>query len=390
MSKSRICPSCGQASMDSFYQVAHVPTNSCLLFDSREEATSYHRGDIDLHYCQECGFISNLSFEPQLTEYSGRYEETQGFSETFNQFHRQLAQRLVNKHDLHGKSIIEIGCGKGEFISLLCELGDNRGIGFDPGYREDHVKGQSSDKVKFIKDFYSEKYSDHQADFICCKMTLEHIHPVGEFIAMVRRAIGDKLDTTVFFQIPDTSRILLECAFEDIYYEHCSYFTPASLKALFQRCGFAVLHQETEYQSQYLTIEARPVTSADQDDDTTEPMMARLVESFKQRCQDKLNNWSNRLTDAKASKQRVVLWGSGSKGVAFLTSLEGSEQIEYVVDINPYRQGFYMAGTGQQIVAPEFLKEYRPDLVIVMNAIYVEEIGHQLDSMGIDTKIMAL
>jgi hypothetical protein len=379
--------------MGSFYRVDSVPTNSCLLFESRDEAINYHRGDIDLGYCQECGFISNLAFDPRLTEYSSRYEETQGFSETFNQFHRQLAQRLVDQHDLREKSIIEIGCGKGEFISLLCELGDNRGVGFDPGYREDHVKGQFSDKVLFIKDFYSEKYADQEADLICCKMTLEHIHPVGEFVSMVRRSIGDRLDTLVFFQIPDTSRILLECAFEDIYYEHCSYFTPASLRALFQRCSFEVLHLETEYQSQYLTIEARPIASVADDSPTmseAEPSMSGLVKSFNDRCHEKHRSWNNRLTAAAEANQRVVLWGSGSKGVSFLTSLRGTELIEYVVDINPYRHGYFMAGTGQEIVAPEFLQDYQPDLVIVMNAIYVEEINHQLDSMGVHPKIVAL
>ena len=49
---------------------------------------------------------------------------------------------------MHNKNIIEIGCGSGEFIKLLCELGNNKGIGFDPSYKEDRNK---SDKVKFIK-----------------------------------------------------------------------------------------------------------------------------------------------------------------------------------------------------------------------------------------------
>ena len=49
------------------------------------------------------------------------------------------------------------------------------------------------------------------------------------------------------------------------------------------------------------------------------------------------------------------MWGSGSKGVAFLTALNMHTpdcEIEYVVDINPFREGEYMAGTGQEIVSP--------------------------------------
>jgi len=86
--------------------------------------------------------MSNMAFDPKLTENSGRYEETQGSSGTFNKFHQHLAERLIKKHNLHNKSVIEIGSGKGEFTTMLSELGSNRGIGFDPGYRDDHIKGR--------------------------------------------------------------------------------------------------------------------------------------------------------------------------------------------------------------------------------------------------------
>lgn len=389
-----ICPSCIDGKMTSFYQVNNVPTNSCILLDSKEDAIAYPRGNVDLKHCKQCGFISNMAFDPKLTEYSGRYEETQGFSGTFNKFHQHLAERLIKKHNLHNKSVIEIGCGKGEFITMLSELGSNRGIGFDPGYRDDHIKGRSSDNVTFIKDFYSEQYTDHQADFICCKMTLEHIHPTSDFISMVRRSIGQKLDTMVFFQIPETLRILRDCSFEDIYYEHCSYFTPGSLARLFRRCGFDVVDIETEYDNQYLTIEAIPIdtekhTAALPIEESTDELTA-LVESFTQRSKKKIDDWSEHLKEFSDQGKKVMLWGSGSKGVSFLTTLNNADNIEYVVDINPYRQGYYMSGTGQKIVSPEFLKEYQPDVVVIMNAIYTEEITKDLNSLDLYPKIIPL
>ncbi len=49
-----------------------------------------------------------------------------------------------------------------------------------------------------------------------------------------------------------------------------------------------------------------------------------------------------------------------------------------------------MAGTGHEVVAPgASCASYRPDLVIVMNPIYLDEIGAQLESMGIDAKLVA-
>jgi len=87
---------------------------------------------------------------------------------------------------------------------------------------------------------------------------------------------------------------------------------------------------------------------------------------------------------------QVVLWGSGSKGVSFLTIMKATANIDYVVDINPCRQGHFMSGTGQEIVSPEFLVEYRPDVVIVMNAIYIEEIGRKIQELNLSPEIISL
>lgn len=393
MTDNRQCPSCGAHGMELFFEQRAVPTNSCILLSSPEEAVSYPRGDIELCFCPQCGFISNMAFDAKLTEYSGRYEETQGFSGTFNKFHKNLADRLIGKYDLHGKDVIEIGCGKGEFITLLSELGDNRGVGFDPGYREDRNVSEAAKNVKFITDFYSEKYTDYKADFVCCKMTLEHIHPTRDFMGTVRRSIGDRPDTIVFFQIPEATRILQEVAFEDIYYEHCSYFTPGSLARLFRRSGFKVLGLETEYGGQYLTIEALPgggETQAPLPEEDDLESVKQYVRTFPRRFAEKRDQWLQRLTDYKARNKKVVLWGSGSKGVSFLTTLDHDKSVEYVVDINPHRQGYYMSGTGQEIVAPKFLSQYKPDVVIVMNEIYCDEIGRDLQQMGLFPEMVAL
>jgi hypothetical protein len=64
--------------------------------------------------------------------------------------------------------------------------------------------------------------------------------------------------------------------------------------------------------------------------------------------------------------------------------------IEHVVDINPHRQGRHMPGTGQLIVAPAFLAEHEPDCVIVMNPVYVDEIGEDLARLGLDPEVVAV
>jgi hypothetical protein len=223
-------------------------------------------------------------------------------------------------------------------------------------------------------------------------MTLEHIQNTREFVSMIRRAIGDRSDAVVFFQIPEVFRILRELAFWDIYYEHCSYFSAGSLGRLFRKSGFDVIDLWTDFDDQYLMIEARPGVSGPlvpplpQEDDLKD--LFPLAGYFTQAIKTKARNWLNRLKEYHQSGMRVVLWGGSSKAVAFLTTLKVKDEIEFVVDINPHKIGTFIAGSGQEIVSPEFLADYLPDVVIVMNPVYIPEIRKMLGDLGLSPLVV--
>ena len=302
---------------------------------------------------------------------------------------------MIRRYGLYNKRILEVGCGKGEFIVQMCEMGPNRGIGIDPAYVPERIETEVADQIEFIQDLYSEQYAHLEADFVCCRHTLEHIQPTLQFVQMVRRAIGERRDTVVFFDVPDARRVLSENAFWDIYYEHCSYFTIGSLARLFRRAGFEILDLHREYDGQYLTIETKPVprgnaalSSAPAEDDFDE--VAYFIESFQKTVCRTTNEWRERLEDLNERRCKTVLWGSGSKAVAFLTTLGITKEIEYVVDINPFKHGKYMAGTGHRIIGPKDLRAYQPDLVVAMNPVYCPEIQRELDELGVNAELTAV
>jgi hypothetical protein len=386
------CPNCGGTHVDEFYTVTGMPVHSVLLLYDEQEARDYPTGDIVLGLCDECGFIYNTRFDGSLQEYSTRYEGTQSYSPTFTAFARQQAAELIERHDLHNRDIIEIGCGQGEFLLMLCEMGDNRGVGFDPAYRAtvpvpDTLRG----RVRFVQDVYTSAHAALCADFYLCKMTLEHIDQTGVFMRQVRRAIGDNHAARVVFQIPNATYVLQTVAFWDIYYEHCSYFTPYSLAALFLNSGFDVLDIHTAYDDQYLLIEAQPapvVPGTPYVNTGTLDAVRQDVETFTRGIDRVRGNWQKTLRQLQHDGAKVVIWGGGSKGVAFLNTLGINGQIRYVVDINPNKRGTYMAGTGQVIVQPGFLTAYRPEAVIVMNPVYCEEIQRTLDELSVPARLI--
>ena len=385
------CPNCRASNLMPFYQIDGVPAHSCLLMPEREQALGYPTGDLHLAFCENCGFITNQRFDMGLEEYSPLYEETQHFSARFNAFAHSLASRWIETYGIRDKQILEIGCGKGEFLDLLCELGGNRGIGVDPGCIPERMTEEARSRITVIQDYYSEKYSDLTADVVLCRHTLEHIPNTLEFVSMIRRALEIRPETLVLFELPDTTRVLHDRAFWDLYYEHCSYFTAGSLARLFRSCRFDLLELRRDYDDQYLLIAALPSKAPTEEslelENDFEETKSKVL-AFRDDYDAKIQEWKSRLVELSKAGNRIIAWGSGSKCVSFLTTLGIGPEIDYVVDINPFKQGKYLPGTGHEIVAPEFLREQPPGAIVVMNPIYCDEIRSSLEDLGVTAELL--
>jgi hypothetical protein len=210
---------------------------------------------------------------------------------------------------------------------------------------------------------------------------------------IIRDSIKDNENVVLFFEVPSIVRILKIQAFWDIFYEHCTYMSPGSLARLFRLNNFEVLDMYLEYDNQYLFIEAKPVDEKSSKihplEESVEELKA-LTKEFVEKINIQLGEWEEKLLQYKKENKKVVIWGGGSKSVGFLTHFHDLGVIEHVVDINPHMQGNYIPGIGLQYVGPEFLKEYKPDVVIQMNSVYTEENRKTLNEMGLDPVLLGL
>ncbi len=379
------CPCCGQTATRPFYEVRGVPVHSVTVLRTPEDARAITTGDIALSLCEQCGFVFNCAFDGSKQDYFHDYVSTQAMSPVFNSFHKRLAQDLIERHGLRGRDVVEIGCGQGEFLDLLCGMGVSRGTGFDPAYEPGRTLPAG---VRIIKDVYSSRHAEAAADFIACKMTLEHIGEVGAFVRGVRDAAGDDPRRIVFFQVPDGDYVLGENAFWDVYYEHCSYFARGTLGYLFSRSGFTVTKLRSDYDGQYLMVEGHPsaIGAVPAPADVARTIVE--VRRFEREVPQILSDWSADLRRHKAAGKRTILWGGGSKAVAFLTTLGITDEVEAAVDINPEKHGSFLAVTAHPVISPDALRGRQIDRVIVMNPIYCGEIGAQLKSLGCDAELV--
>jgi hypothetical protein len=385
------CPICETGKLTVFFVLAKVPIFSNIIQPSKEAALNCPKGDVKLAYCLKCGYIGNIAFEQHLVDYEQElYENSLDFSSHYRHYSLSLARKMIKRYDLYKKDIIGIGSGNGKFLNTLCELGNNRGVGFDPSYAKRGIPVFKNSQVSFVNGYYSPKYRNYPVDLIACRQTLEHVPAPKSFLLDLRNTIGNR-HTAIFFEVPNAINILSADSCWDIIYEHNSYFTSDSLFTIFLLSRFRVCEITETFGGQFLCVYAEPNHKHEYKLNNKKKPSKKIVnytDSLFANWQNKTNMFRNTLEEIRKDRQRCIVWGAGSKAVTFLNVFKDAP-IEYAVDLNPHKQGNYIEGTGQQIVPPEFLLRYKPDVTIIMNPIYTKEIEALLREMGISSRIIS-
>lgn len=385
------CPVCDSGDIEVFVSLLDIPVYCNVLWPTREEAVSAARGDMRLGFCRGCTHIFNTVFDPALITYSEDYENSLHFSPRFRAYAEALAKQLIDTHDLRGKVMVDLGCGQGDFLKLVCKLGGVRGIGLDPTLDGEAGSRRNDGPITFITDSYSERYADLEADLVCCRQVLEHLGAPRDMLATVRRAVSGRPQTGIFYEVPNALYTLRDMGIWDLIYEHISYFTPKSLTRVFELSGFDVRGLREVYDGQYLCLDAvlspegAPPTAAE-DTDGVAALVARFAGEY-----DRLMlGWRDRLAAMAQDGRRAVIWGAGSKGVSFLNAVKAGDNVACVVDISPRKHGLHVAGSGHKVVAPEALRAEKPDMVVIMNPIYRGEIETSVRDLGLDAEVVCV
>lgn len=385
------CPVCREDRYVPFFELPGIPTQDGKLWPSKAEALRAQTGDIRLAFCHGCGYIGNQLFDPSKIAYDDEYTFSMFFSPTFRDFLTAVANRLIGQYDLHGKSILEIACGEGDFIRLLCQLGGNHGLGIDPTTRARVEEGEGY-RIEYSKDWYSERHANLAVDFVCIRQALDQLPAPKAMVELVRRNLGARR-SPFYVEVPNAEAIFVDLLIRNIMYEKSSWFTARSLSRLFALSGFRVLSVEPCFDAgQYLALEAVPDDTVTADDPRTAPApeFVRAIETFAARHDEKLAAWRAQLASLTSRGKRIMAWGSGAGAVNFLGSLGVRDEVTYVADINPRRQGRFIPVTGQEVVAPSFVPQYKPDVVIVTNATFEREIARQLSELGVTCELWTL
>jgi SAM-dependent methyltransferase len=388
------CPLCGSKRVEDYFDVPSIPVDAGACFSSATEARNAPTGRICLAICHDCGFIGNRTFENSRISFGSRYDISLHHSPVFQAFLEQTAHRLIETYDIRNKTIVEIGCGTGHFLRLICRMGHNKGVGIDPSVPRVGTEQCGDRDVTFIRDVYTEKYAHIEADLVCSMQMFNLLPDPIRFLRMIRRNIGSRRNTMVYLEVPNAEYQYDGAIKWSVFFEHASLFHAASLRRACIVAGFTVRECRPCYKDdQYLYVDAEPdpyCRNRPGPSETVSPEFLEKVAHFASRYKNAETHWKRKLQDLEMAGNKVVGWGAGGRGVFFFNVMKAGAFIPFVVDINPSRQHAYLPGTGQKIVPPEFLLSYKPDVILVTHSTYVKEITNQVRNMGLQAEILAI
>lgn len=379
------CLVCGRPAAKPFADLRDIPTNPNVLWDDPVSARSAPRADLALALCDGCGLIWNVRFDPAALTYGVEYENSLHFSGAFQQYSARLADRLASQYDLEDGHVAEVGSGKGEFLALLCERAGCSGLGFDPSYAGE-ADDRAGGRLTFVRELFAPGDDLGPADLVVCRHVVEHLDDPVDMLAAVRTALGSR-DAALYVEVPSAEYLLGEDAVWDLIYTHVTCLSAPALREILSRAGFHVREHGFAFGGQYLWAEATTRPSFDGAGQSPNGHIPELAGRFASRLSAKRAEWTGRLAEL-ADRGPVVLWGAGAKATTFLNVIDAGAAIAAVVDVNPRKQGHYVSGTGQPIVAPESLSSNPPAAVVVMNPVYRGEIEQSLRELDVDTEVL--
>jgi hypothetical protein len=346
------------------YRAESIPVFQNKMFEAKADALVCPKGDVVLVQDMSSGLIFNSAFDAGLIEYDADYQNEQACSGIF-QLHLDAVTKILNRN-FNGKTLIEVGCGKGYFLNHLRAFGFQI-TGIDPAYE--------GDNPHVIKSRF-EPGLGLTADGIVLRHVLEHIpDPVG-FLSSIAYANGGE-GGNIYIEVPCFDWICRQSAWFDIFYEHVNYFKLSDFWRM-----FGTVHEAGHFfGGQYLYVVADLATLREPRLESGDAV--NFPDNFLCGIQD--------FASPANIQCRKAIWGAASKGAIFAIYMKRRGiDLDFAIDINPAKQGKYLGGSGLRVLSPEeaFCNLKQGDNVFIMNSNYFDEIvalsGNKFNYLPVD------
>ncbi|SCW58676.1 Methyltransferase domain-containing protein [Paenibacillus tianmuensis] len=348
---------------------------------------------LHVYVCEQCFLVQLEEFESPQDIFGEEYAYFSSFSESWLQHAKEYVDNMIERYSINSSSkVVEIACNDGYLLQYFKER-NVPVIGIEPAgnvAEEARKKG-----IPVVSDFFGEKLAElfvargEQADLIIGNNVLAHVPDINDFVKGLKRLLKDGGLITIEF--PHLLALIQENQFDTIYHEHFSYFSLSTVQKIFSYHGLTVFHVEKLLShGGSLRIYARHKQDFSRSTTTTVDEIIKLekakglqdIETYRlffQQVEKTKRNILAFLIQLKNEGKRIVGYGAPAKGNTLLNYCGiRSDFIDYVVDINPYKQGLLLPGSLISIYEPERIRETKPDIIVIMPWNIKEEVMEQM------------
>ncbi len=312
--------------------------------------------NLAIYQCSKCGLVQH-NLEP--VSYYKEVIRAVAFSPEMGKFRLEQLGDWIFKNRLENKKILEVGCGKGEYIDLLQKAGAKEVVGLE--FSKSNIESANKAGFAVQQGYLDASFKsplNFQFDAFAIFSFLEHWPNPNEGLAILHSLLGDGASGLV--EVPNFELILSKGLYSEFTTDHIFYFDKKSFSFLLEKNGFEVISIEPIWYDYILSAQVRKKSSLD-------------ISNFL-KIQNSVKTQLNTFIDQFDSKQ-VAIWGAGHQALAVIAMAGIALRIRYVIDSAPFKQGKYTPATHLPIVAPDLLLGDPASSVVIMAAGYSDEIA---------------
>ena len=358
MSERNKCLICGQSigEKDVLMTFNNMP-GSAQDIPTKEEVPNDHGIELKLMQCSHCGLVQ---FPCEPVPYYKKVIRAGGGTTTMVNLRNTQYQELLNTFDLKGKKILEVGCGKGEFLKIWKGY-DVHAVGIEYDQElVDRANREGMEVYKAYADDESTKLPGATYDAFVQFNFLEHQPYPNDMVKCIYNNLTE--DGVGLVTVPSLEYILKYDGYYELIKDHIAYYSEESLKFLFQKNGFEIVDCHTVNRDTH-SIMVKKRKKVD---------VSAWTENF-----DSLKAELHAYADSYiAEGKKVAVWGASHQGFTLIPSLGLSEKISYIIDSAPFKQGKYAPASHVPIVDRKHFFEEPVASILIVAPGYTDEIAN--------------